>query len=465
MRPEDHAKEIESIERRADEIMRGAVLDQHRESLTEDGLALSFCEAYPNQRYVARWGHWLVWDGARWREDDTLAVFDRIRQHARRAVGMRTEKAVKALTRAQGIAAIERLAKTDRRYAATVDQWDGADWIINTPGGMVDLRNGVLHKHDPDAYLTKVTSATPEGDCPHWQQFLREVTGNDVDYVDFLQRVAGYAATGSTAEHALFFLYGTGGNGKGTFLNTLQAVLADYAVVAPMEVFTESRTDRHPTELAMLRGARLVLAQETEEGRAWAESRIKALTGGDPVTARYMRQDFFTFEPKFKLLIAGNHKPALRNVDEAIRRRLHLLPFSQTFKGRRLDSSLPEKLRAEADGILNWIIAGTRAYLDEGLNPPRVVTEATAEYFSAEDLFTQWLTDCCDMGAQYWEPSGRLFESWKRYADAANEKPGSRNAFAERLRGAGLEPGRSNTQGRHYKGLRIKYEAVRQDDF
>ena len=164
--------------------------------------------------------------------------------------------------------------------------------------------------------------------CPRWQRFLDQVTAGDQDLQRFLRRIAGYGLTGSTREHALFFFYGTGANGKGTFLNTLTAILGDYAKVAGMDTFTESHTDRHPTELAMLRGARIVAAQETEEGRRWAESRIKALTGGDPITARFMRQDFFTYTPQFKLLIAGNHKPGLRNIDEAIRRRFHLLPFT-----------------------------------------------------------------------------------------------------------------------------------------
>ena len=141
----------------------------------------------------------------------------------------------------------------------------------------------------------KITAVAPGGDCPRWLQFLDEITGGNVELQQFLQRVAGYSLTGSTKEHALFFAYGTGGNGKGVFLNTLSAILADYAAVAPMETFIASNAERHPTDLAGLRGARLVTSQETEEGRRWAESKIKALTGGDPITARFMRQDFFTY--------------------------------------------------------------------------------------------------------------------------------------------------------------------------
>lgn len=421
-------------------------------AITEDGLALSFCSARPMLRYVALWSRWMTWTGSVWREDDTLAVYDLIRAHVRATTGNKGK-----WLKASVIAAVERLAKSDRRYAAVADQWDAHDWWLNTPAGIVDLTTGISVPSDPSAYLTKSTAASPGGDCPTWLRFLDQVTDGDAEFVGFLQRICGYAATGSTREHALFFLYGPGGNGKGTFLNTLQRVLGDYATVSSMETFTESHSDRHPTDLAMLRGARLVLAQETEEGRAWAESRIKALTGGDPITARYMRQDFFTFEPKFKLLIAGNHKPRLKNVDEAIKRRLHLLPFMQVFKAERRDPDLAEKLMDEAGGILRWIIDGALAYQRDGLNPPAVVVQATADYFAAENLFDQWIEDCCDVGPDKWDRPTALFNSWKKFADAANVKPGNQNSFAERLDAAGFAGGNTRSRGGRYRdGLALK---------
>ncbi|MEQ8857751.1 MAG: phage/plasmid primase, P4 family [Pseudomonadales bacterium] len=410
-------------------------------------------------RYVALWNRWLAWDDRAWREDDTLAVYDRIRAHVRAATA-----SDKDWLKATIIASVERLAKSDRRYAATADQWDRHDWLLNTPTGIADLATGQVHDSDPDAHLTKLTGFGPSGDCPTWRRFLDQVAGGDADYVAFLQRVAGYAATGSIREHALFFLYGSGANGKGTFLNTLQKVLGDYATVSSMETFTESKVDRHTTELAMLRGARLVLAQETEEGRAWAESRIKALTGGDPVTARYMRQDNFTFYPKFKLLIAGNHKPRLRNVDEAMRRRLHLLPFVVTFRGENRDPDLADKLLAEGPGIMRWIVEGALAYQAEGLNPPEVVTNATADYFAGENMLQEWLAERCDLGPDYWEPSSRLFESWKHFAERANEKTGTKKTLGERLEAAGFRGGNTASRGgRHWQGLRLKSEPFGQE--
>ncbi len=351
------------------------------------------------------------------------------------------------------VAAIEKLARSDRRHATTVDIWDLDPWLLNTPGGIVDLRTGKMLTHDPERYITKVTAVSPGGGCLRWLRFLGEITGGDVELQQFLQRIAGYSLTGSTKEHALFFAYGTGGNGKGVFLNTLSAILADYAAVAPMEAFIATNVERHPTDLAGLRGARVVTAQETEEGRRWAESKIKALTGGDPITARFMRQDFFTYTPAFKLVIAGNHKPGLRGVDEAIRRRFHLLPFTVTIA--EPDRELPEKLKVEWPGILQWMIEGCLAWQREGLNPPAIVREATEAYLGEEDAIARWIEDCCVTGRDQWCVSAVLWPSWQQWATAANEQVGSRKRFSAALEGHGYKPEKS--QGRRgYKGLALK---------
>jgi putative DNA primase/helicase len=244
-----------------------------------------------------------------------------------------------------------------------------------------------------------------------------------------VKRVAGYGLTGVTREHALFFGYGTGANGKSVLVNTLAGILGEYYKAAPIETFTASNTDRHPTELAGLRGARLVTAVETEEGRRWAESRIKTLTGGDKVSARFMRQDFFEYVPQFKLLIAGNHKPGLRSVDEAIRRRFHLIPFAVTIPPGERDETLTERLRKEWPGVLAWMIDGCAEWLEQGLSPPEAVASATAVYLEAQDATAAWIEETCQADANAWESRTRLFESWKEWASAAGEYVGSRPRF------------------------------------
>jgi putative DNA primase/helicase len=347
-------------------------------AFTDEALTLRFTEKHGAElRYVATWGRWLMWDGSVWRFDETLRAFDLSRAICRQAsIECNKPRISSVVASAKTVAAVERLAKADRRHAATASQWDADAWLLNTPGGVVDLRTGKMRPHNPDDYMTKIVAVAPGGECPLWGQFMKRITGGDRELQDFLQRVAGYSLTGITREHALFFGYGTGANGKGTFLNTLTGILDGYAAIAPMETFTASQNDRHPTDLAMLRGARLVTAQETEEGRRWAESKIKALTGGDPITARFMRQDFFTFTPAFKLFIAGNHKPGIRGVDEAIRRRFHLVPFTITVPLKERDPELAEKLKAEWPGILAWAIQGCLEWQRIGLSPPKAVQSA-----------------------------------------------------------------------------------------
>jgi putative DNA primase/helicase len=239
----------------------------------------------------------------------------------------------------------------------------------------------------------------------------------------------------------------------------LTAILADYAAVAPMETFIVTHGERHPTELAGLRGARLVTAQETERGRRWAESKVKALTGGDPISARFMRQDFFAFLPAFKLIIAGNHKPSLSGVDAAIRRRFHLAPFTVTIA--KPDTELPDKLRAEWPGILQWMIDGCHEWLETGLNPPGAVRTATATYLSEEDTLAQWVEECCLTGKGLWGEGAALWGSWKAWAENNNERPGSRKAFAQAMQTHGYEPDKRGVRG--YAGIELEPEPSRTD--
>jgi putative DNA primase/helicase len=305
-------------------------------------------------------------------------------------------------------------------------------------------------------YMTKITSVSPDAVCPTplWNAFLDKVTAGDSDLRSYLARVSGYCLTGITREHAMFFLYGTGGNGKGVFVNVLAGILGDYHCAAPIETFTESNTDKHPTELARLRGARLVTSTETERGRNWAESRIKMLTGGDPVTARFMRQDFFDYIPQFKLMIMGNHKPGLRSVNEAIRRRLHLIPFTVTIPEADRDTELGNKLVAEYPGILAWMIKGCRDWQKIGLAPPQAVREATDKYLESEDKMALWLEECTRKGPDLWIENRLLFRCYKEWCEASGEFVGTMRSFSDALEAAGYERSKRNGK-RGFLGLTI----------
>jgi len=423
---------------------------------SDEALALSFAERYANElRYVAAWGRWLCWNDACWRFDETLHAFDLARHVCRKVAKEANKPSVQtAVASAKTVAAVERLAKADRRLAATIDQWDANPWLINTPGGVIDLRTGKVRPARIDDYCTKITAVAPGDDCPTWKAFLQRVTGGNADLIAFLRRVCGYALTGVTREHALFFLFGTGANGKSVFISTVAGILADYHTTAAIETFTASQSERHPTDLAGLRGARLVTSIETEEGRRWAESKIKALTGGDKIAARFMRQDFFEFVPAFKLMIAGNHKPGLRSVDEAIRRRLHLIPFNVTIPPAERDLELAEKLKAEWPGILAWMVDGCLEWQAIGLKPPTAVTKATAAYLEAEDAIAAWLDECCLRDPQAWESRAALFASWTAWATKAGEIVGSQKQFVQILEARGFTPQRRH-DGRGFAGLGI----------
>ncbi len=427
---------------------------------SDESLALRFTGVHGDTlRYVSGWGRWYEWNGVAWKPDDTLKVFDLSRRICRQASAECDNLKVSAMVAsAKTVAAVERLAKADRRHAATVDQWDADPWLLNTPGGVVDLRTGKMRTHRANDYMTKTTAVAPGEECPMWHCFLDRVTKQDSELKAFIQRMAGYCLTGSIREHALFFAYGTGANGKGVTINTLTGILGDYATIASIDTFTASQNDKHPTDLAMLRGARLVAAQETEGGRRWAEARIKAMTGGDPITARFMRQDFFTFEPTFKLLIAGNHRPGLRNVDEAIRHRLNLVPFDVKIPPSERDHDLPEKLRAEWPGILAWAIAGCTAWQDGGLRPAEAVTKATGDYLQAEDAMGTWLAECCNMDADKEAGSTALFTAWKTWAEAAGEYVGSQKRFSQSMQDREFESIRLTGGGgaAGFKGIGLK---------
>lgn len=429
---------------------------------SDDAIAAAFARRHESDlRHVAAWGRWLQWDGMRWRVDDTLAAYDLARGVCREAAAEADNKdRPTKLASAQTVAAVERLARADRRLAATVAQWDADPWKLNTPGGIVDLRTGAVGSNRSDAYCSKVAAVAPDfgADCPAWEAFLETVFDGDRDLIAYVQRVAGYCLTGATREHALFFAYGTGGNGKSVFLNTLAGIVGDYAQAAPMSTFTAAAADAHPTDLAMLRGARLVTASETEEGRRWAEARIKALTGGDPIQARFMRQDFFEFVPQFKLLIAGNHRPGLRSVDEAMRRRFHLVPFTVTIAPELRDPDLQAKLRAEWPAILAWAISGCLEWQENGLQPPTAVRDASAEYLEAEDAVAAWLAEETESDPRAWESAAGLFASWRGWAEKAGEHPGSQKRLAPALEARGFVP--EKRQGaRGYRGGRLRQPA------
>src|SRR5208282_1322593 len=418
--------------------------------LTEDAVAEAFAQIYGDElRFDHTQGKWFVWDGSRWMRNDTELAFDYARHLCRKyrkdQLRMGSRKA------AEGV---ERMARCDQRLAATSKTWDRDPFLLGTPGGTVDLRTGMLKPAVKDDFITKLTSVTPapNSECPLFRKFLAEATAGDVELQRFIQQWAGYSLTGDTREQSLLFIYGPGGNGKGIWKNIFSEILGDYAETAAMDTFASSKHHRHLTELAMLDGARLVAVSETENGQAWSEPRINQFTGGDAVTANFMRQDLYTYQPQLKLLVIGNHKPKLKTVNDAARRRFLIAPF--VHKPKQPDSTLGDKLRVEYPGILRWMIEGCLDWQKNGLIRPEVIDKTTADYFEEQDLFGRWIQEECVSGAGMKGVSSELYDSWRAFAIKNGEEPGSSTSFGPKLVERGYQKKKSGNV--YYLGIARK---------
>jgi putative DNA primase/helicase len=463
----DNKESVSTISADDDDTDTTTINQRLAPALSEISLADLFCLAHSeNLRYVHKWGQWLRWDGVRWKEETTLLAYDCARETCREAANKCNKSSQKkAIASAKTVAAVERIARADRVISAEIERFDMLRYKLNTDSGTVDLKTGTISIPRRKDYLTQKAGcaiAPPGTPHPIWSKFLKRITTDNKYLIGFLQRFVGYCLSGDISEHVFVFAYGSGANGKGTFINTIVKIMGDYATVADINTFLDSRNERHPTDVAKLRGARLAVAQEIQEGRSWDEQRIKAITGGDRQTARFMRQDFFDFDPAFKLFIAGNHKPRLRVIDEAMRRRMLLVPFTVQIPPKERDLKLMEKLEPEWPAILRWALDGYIEWQKVGLMAPAIVTSATNEYFESEDTFGQWIEDECtaEIGNQNkWDRFSELFESWTDYATKIGDPSGSSKAFSEALSNRGFVACRKgDNRTRAFYGIRRKMD-------
>ena len=410
-------------------------------------------------RYCHPWKKWLVWDGSRWREDDTADVMRRAKTTVRamyaEAAHIEDDKQrrefLKFVMRSEHHARLEAmtaLAASEPGIPVLPAALDTNPWLLNCANGTVDLRSGELMPHRRDDMLTKVVNIEYDASakCPRWMQFLYEITAGDESLISFLQRAAGYSLTGETSEHVLFILWGSGRNGKSTFLNILLQITGEYGMTAAPDLLL-ARGDRHPTELADLAGRRLVVAVESGEGRRLNEALVKQLTGGDTIKARRMREDFWQFNPTHKLWLATNHRPRVRGTDLAIWSRLKLIPFCVSFTEERQDKQLIHRLRNELTGILRWCVEGCLAWQREGLGVPEVVETATDAYRSEQDVLAAFLGDCCIVNPAAKAAARDLYETYVTWCRDNGEHVLSQREFGMRLAERGLERFRGGRAG------------------
>lgn len=438
--------------------------------LTDLGNAERFAAQHGGQvRYVAAWRKWLVWNGSRWQPDETGEVM-RLAKRTARSIYTEAAQADDAdrqrkiagwAHQSQSAARLDamlKLAASEQPLPVTVDSLDADPWLLNCENGTVDLRTGELRPHERGDLLTKTTGVefpVAAAEPVLWKQFLEQIFDGDAELIAFVQHFCGLALIGETLEHILAILHGQGANGKTVLVETLLAALGDYGATAAPGLLIRSNGDRHPTELASLFGRRLVIVSESDEDARLNEALVKRISGGDSISARRMREDFWTFKPSHTAVMVTNHRPDVRGSDHAIWRRLRLVPFDVTIPEGQQDKRLASRLQEEAGAILRWMVDGCLAYQREGLQEPRKVMAATREYQDESDAFAQWFDERVQI-----EPGARVrarvfWDSFSAWCDRSGLERSSRKSFGLRItRERGILRDRSD--GIWYVGAKLR---------
>jgi len=432
--------------------------------------------------YVKAWG-FLAWNGQRWERDETNAVYRMAKsvalsfyddasaaeeqakeaiRAAKSAEELGDREAVKAATKevkecqktadayvswaksSQANARIEamvRLTSSEPSVVRRAKDFESSAWLFNCANGTIDLCTGELHQHRREDHLTKVSPVTydAKAGCPLWLSFLNKIMWGNSDMIRFLQKAVGYTLTGLTLEQCLFFLWGTGANGKSTFVRTVQEMLGDYARKTSTETLMVRRMEVISNDLAALAGARMVVAAEITEGRRLNESQVKDMTGDDIMTARFLYQEQFEFKPLFKLWMYGNHKPKITGTDDGIWRRVRLIPFTVKIADHEKDSRLGEKLHVELPGILAWAVQGCLAWQKDGLGVPEEVRMATAQYREESDALAAFLADCTIQQPGATAQAAKLYKAYQGWCSQNGEKELTGTMFGRQLTERGKE--------------------------
>ncbi len=426
-------------------------------------------------KFCGQLGGWYHYDGTRWAQDQLsrvqAAAKDVVRGLHGEAANLTDKDQQEALTKfarkcesVSKINAMIQLLPSEQEISVLPDVFDTNPLLLNVRNGTVDLASGELRPHSPNDLITRVAPVDYDAAavCPRWDQFITEITEGDAELTAYMQRVLGYALTGLTTEQCWFFLWGKGSNGKSVLVNTISAVLGDYAIDTPAATFMERRNDDSPrNDLARLRGARFVSASEPKGKRFDAET-IKKVSGDGKVTARFLRREFFEFTPEAKVFICANNRPEVRDASEAFWRRPQLIPFTRQFEGEDKDVTLGDKLKAEAPGILNWMLTGLRQWQQSGLNPPEKVKLAVADYRQDADKLGDFLDKHCVVHISATVPVSELYKAYQSHCEDVREQPLKRAPFNENLLGrAGIIKGKvgpASARVKVWRGIGLRAE-------
>lgn len=438
--------------------------DMLRVLFSERDAAAFVCDRAADQlRFANDAQAWFVWRDAGWELDVNERHVSRIVERELHRVSLNDpaagDKRGRALNeklgRAGTIAAVRGLLARRDEVAVNIADFDGDHWLLGTPGGTVDLRTGVLRPAQRADMLTKRCAVTPAdtADCPMWLAFLREACCGDEALMHFLRVWFGYSLTGSIREQRFVVFNGAGGDGKSVILSILSRMMDAHAVTASSSVFVTGGREEHLTSIARLKGARMLFASETDPHKRWNEATVKALSGGDKIVGHFMRKDMFEFEPECKMVFATNHLPRLENPDNAMRRRMLIVPFDNSRPLDQQDRLLPERLMTELPGILRWAIDGCLVWQREGLVVPPRVQATTDTYFGEADHLGTWIAEGCAVGPDQRQSVGELYSSYSGFIRTAGETPPTQNAFSRSLKARGFDPVRTSSQ-RMFNGIR-----------
>jgi putative DNA primase/helicase len=440
---------------RVSELQKGNI--QYTDSTNAERL---YREHKRDIRFITAWKKWLVWNGTNWKTDEGGALI-----HEKGLITVRNiyKEILKThnLREKNEIENFGRISESIRRREAmirsaqyiqeiniTADDLDSNPWLLNVRNGTVDVLTGEFREHMREDLITKLANVEydPKADCPLWKKFIGEIMNYKPELITFLQTASGWSLTGDISEQVMFILFGTGANGKSTFLNTIMYILGDYATSTLTETFMKKSGDGNTNDVARLRGTRFVAATEVEEGRQLSEPLIKKITGNDQMTARFLYGEFFNFTPTFKIFLATNHKPVIKGTDHGIWRRIKLIPFMTRFTEDKQDKYLEYKLREEASGILNWLLEGAAVWKKERLQTPNIVTSATDEYRVEMDIIGNFISERCVKEKGIKINIRVFYKAYSEWCGENNEHAISERFFTLRLKEIGFCQCRSATE-------------------
>lgn len=410
--------------------------------LTELGNAERIAFEYGHViKYVSDMG-WLIWDGKRWKID-TKKEIERITNKVLRGLyksddEMETKWArmcERRNIRMNSIKDLMPLVPGER------EEFDKYKYLLNVQNGIVDLKTGKLQLHDRNLNLTKISNVEfdEKAKCPEWLSFLDQIFQGDKELIEYMQRLIGYSLTGEITEQIMVFLIGGGSNGKSTFINIIKDLMGEYGKQAKSDTFIKKKETGANNDIARLVGSRFVSAIESEDGEQLSESFVKQITGGEPVLARFLRQEYFEFIPEFKVFFTTNHKPVIKGVDEGIWRRVKLVPFNLQLPKHKRDLKLPEKLSLEMPGILNWAIEGCMKWQQSGLKEPAIVSKATGDYKEDMDILGPFLYERCYKNESQRIEAKELYEVYSNWCYKSGEHALPNRKFYRTLEAQGFK--------------------------